>query len=382
MTPGASDLWFLPLGGCGEIGMNFNLYGHDGRWLIVDCGVTFGRDGEPGPEIQMPDPAFIEARRDDISAMVITHAHEDHVGAVPHLWPRLRCPVYTTAFTAEILRRKLREHDLIDQVPIHVVQRDDRLALDGFELEWVGLTHSVPDANALMLRTAAGSVFHTADWKLDPAPVVGPAYDEQRYRALAAEGVGTMVCDSTNATVEGHSRSEADLYDGLKRCVARAEGHVFVTCFGSNIARLHTLARIARATGRYLGLLGRSLHNMVSAARAAGVWDPAYRIVDPFDLGYLPGREVLVATTGSQGERYAALDRLANDTHPQPSLDPGDTVVYTNRLIPGNERPVKDLYLRLQGRGARVLTDVDVDLPIHASGHPAREELRKMYRWV
>lgn len=380
MTPSDRDLWFLPLGGTGEIGMNLNLYGHAGRWLMVDCGVTFAKQGEPPPHVQMADPGFIARRRDELEALVLTHAHEDHVGAVAHLWPQLRCPVYATAFTATILRRKLAEAGLVDKVEIHTVARDARLEFGPFEVEWLAITHSIPEAHGLLLRTAAGTVFHTGDWKLDPHPVQGPAYDAERFRALGELGIDAMVCDSTNALVDGHSTSEAVLHAGLLEVVAAAEGRVIVTTFGSNVARLHTLARVAVQTDRYMGVLGRSLVNMVGAARGSYNWDPALRLIDGVELGWLPRNEVLAVATGSQGDPGAALDRLAAGTHPAMELDPGDTVVFSSRVIPGNEEVVAAIMRRLQRRQVRVVTHEDAT--IHASGHPARDELRQMYQWV
>jgi ribonuclease J len=382
MTPDARDLWFLPLGGTGEIGMNFNLYGHDGRWLAVDCGVMFGNENVPGPPVQMADPDFIAQRRDQLDGLIITHAHEDHVGGVAWLWKSLRCPVYTTRFTAEILRRKLAEVGLVERVPVNVVEPGARITVGRFDVEWIGLTHSIPEPHALFLRTPAGKVFHTADWKLDPQPVLGKGYDEHVYRRLAKEGVTAMVCDSTNATVAGHSRSEGELYDGLLGHAQQAGGRVVVGCFGSNVARLHTLARVARASGRAMGVLGRSLYNMTGAARSTGLWPAEWKILDREVLGYIPREELLVVVTGSQGEPRAALSRLANDQHPDLSLDKGDTVVFSSKVIPGNERSVERLIGRLEDAGIRVIASEDSPLPIHASGHPAADELRQMYRWV
>ncbi|NQZ54042.1 MAG: ribonuclease J, partial [Piscirickettsiaceae bacterium] len=280
MTPDSEDFWFLPLGGTGEIGMNMNLYGHDGQWLMVDCGVIFDKntdvDGEEitatRPHIQMADPQFIADQRTSLVGLIITHAHEDHIGAVPYLWQQLRCPIYTTQFTAEILRRKLVEVGLDKKIPVIVVEEGAQLSIGVFDVEWVALTHSIPEPYALIINTPVGRVFHTADWKLDSAPVVGKKFDEQRYREISNQDIDVMVCDSTNANVQGHSNTEASLYQGLKKHIEATTGRVVVACFGSNIARLHTIAKIAQETNRHLGLLGRSLINMVSAARATGVW--------------------------------------------------------------------------------------------------------------
>ena len=380
MTPGDSDLWFLPLGGTGEIGMNLNLYGHAGQWLMVDCGVTFAKEGEPGPHVQMADPAFISQRRDQLVGLLVTHAHEDHVGAVAHLWPELECPVITSRFTAEILRRKLAEKGLAGRVPIRIVDDGDRFDVGPFDVEWLRLTHSIPEAHALVLRTPAGRILHTGDWKLDFDPVVGAPVAPDRFRALAVEGMDAMVCDSTNATVAGHSTSEGDLYAGLAGAVVGATGRVVVTSFGSNIARLHTLARVAAATGRYMGVLGRSLRNMVAAARVAELWHPVRDVIEARELGYLPRTEVLAVATGSQGDPGAALDRLSRGNQADMELEAGDLVLFSSRVIPGNERSLEALTRRLEARGIGIFT-ADQGL-IHATGHPCQDELRTMYGWV
>ncbi len=381
MNPGPEDLYFLPLGGCGEIGMNMNLYGHAGAWLMVDCGVTFARPGAPGPHVLMPDPRFIVERRDALSALLITHAHEDHVGAVAHLWPRLRCPVYATPFTAAILRRKLAEAGLLSRVPLRELAPGGRQQLGPFDIQWLDLTHSTPESQALLIRTPVGAIFHTGDWKLDPVPVVGANYSQPQLEAIAAENVIAMVCDSTNAMVPGRSTSEGELFAGLKALVEDAPGRVIVGCFGSNVARLKTLARVARETGRYAGLLGRSLHNYFSAATSAGLWDDE-PFIDPEHLGYLPRQEVLAIATGSQGEPRAALDRLAADAHPALNLERGDTLLLSSRVIPGNEAAVTSLTRRLEALGVTVVRDEELNAPIHASGHPARDELADMYAWI
>jgi ribonuclease J len=390
MTPDVDDLWFLPLGGTGEIGMNMNLYGHDGEWIMVDCGVIFDKhtdvDGEEvqsnRPHVQMADPAFIEQRREALKALIITHAHEDHIGAVPYLWPKLRCPIYTTKFTAEILRRKLREVGLDKKVIVHIVDGTEALQIGKFNIEWVSLTHSIPDPYALLIKTPAGNVFHTADWKLDAEPVIGRAYDQHRYRDLAQEGIDAMVCDSTNANVQGHSSTEASLYNGLKHHVEHAKGRVVVACFGSNVARLHTIARIAKETQRHLGLLGRSLVNMMSVARSTGIWELGSSIVDSEHLSYLPAHNVLIVATGSQGEPRTALNRLSLNAYRDLELSPDDTVIFSSKVIPGNELAIESLIERLKAMKVNVITTDNSRVAIHASGHPAAEELKLMYDWV
>lgn len=385
MTPDANDFWFLPLGGCGEIGMNMNLYGHDDQWLMVDCGVTF-RDADgsnsSGYDVQMPDPEFIVERREQLQGILLTHAHEDHIGAVALLWRRLRCAVYATPFTAEMLRRKLVEHGLDGKVPVHLVEPLDRFHIGAFDVEWIPNTHSIPSPCGLAIRTPAGSVFHTADWKLDSDPVVGHGYEEDIYRQLGEEGMNAMVSDSTCANQPGHSLSEGALYDGLHHHISAASGRVIVACFGSNIARLHTLAKIAIATNRHLGLLGRSLINTASAARASSLWPDITTLVQSDHLGYLPRETLLLVATGSQGEPRTALNRLSHDTFRDLSLEAGDTVIFSARAIPGNEDQIGSLIARLEARGISIISPESSTLPIHASGHPGAEELRKLYDWV
>jgi ribonuclease J len=381
MTPGARDLWLLPLGGCGEIGINLNLYGHDGQWLMVDCGIGFERSGT-NTVVFTAAADFIASRRDRLLALLVTHAHEDHVGAVAHHWPQLRCPVYCTPFTAEILSRKLAEAGLADAVPVRVVQPGQRHQLGSFDVQWVHLTHSTPESHALFLRTPAGRVLHTGDWKLDPAPVVGPGTNPAALRGIGDEGVLAMVCDSTNATVPGRSVSEGDLYAGLLEQVCGATGRVVIGCFGSNVARLVTLARVAQSAQRYTGLLGRSLEHYYRAAHRANLWPAELSLAQADHLGYLPRHEVFAVATGSQGETNAALARLARGSHPAFELEPGDRVIFSARVIPGNEEELARLQAQFEAMGVQVVTEANSALHIHASGHPARDELADMYRWI
>lgn len=396
MTPDKEDLWFAPLGGCGEIGMNLNLYGHDGQWLIVDCGLTFSDQNpeqtDPSPssqspdqsrrDVQMADPAFIAERACDIAGLVITHAHEDHIGAVPYLWPQLKCPIYTTAFTAYILRRKLAEYDLLDDVTIRIVEAGDVLDIGPFNVEWIAMTHSVPEPCGLLISTSAGRIFHSGDWKLDDNPVVGSTFNKARCQELANLDIDAMICDSTNATVEGKTPSESELYAGLHQLISRAPGRVVVTCFGSNLARVATLAKIARDTDRHVGMIGRSMINMVNAGRATGLLDTDVSIVEAQHLGYLPPESVLLLATGSQGEPRTALHRLSTNTFRDMNLEPSDTVIFSSKVIPGNEESVASLVERLESMQVTVYGEHNVEALIHASGHPAAEELRTMYKWV
>lgn len=365
--------------------MNMNLYGHDEQWLMVDCGVTFrdadGTNGS-GYDIQMADPAFIAERHEALQGILLTHAHEDHIGAVAHLWRRLRCPIYATEFTAEMLRRKLAEQGLDRKAEIILVEPGDRMNIGVFDVEWIPNTHSIPSPCGLVIRTPAGSVFHTADWKLDANPVVGHNYSESVYRGIGESGVQAMVCDSTCADQPGHSLSEGVLYDGLYHHISQASGRVIVACFGSNIARLHTLSKVAKATDRHIGLLGRSLINTASAARSTGLWPDVTTLVESGHLGYLPRNSLLLVATGSQGEPRTALNRLSHDSFRDLTLDAGDTVIFSARAIPGNEAGIDSLVSRLEARGIHIITPESSELPIHASGHPGAEELRILYDWV
>ena len=382
LTPGADELLFLPLGGTGEIGMNLNLYGHAGRWLMVDLGVTFGEESLPGIDVVMADPQFILDRRDQLAGLVLTHAHEDHIGAVPYLWPELRCPIYATPFTAALLRRKFADDDMEDPPEITVVPMSGSFTVGPFEIELVTLTHSIPEPNAVVLRTPPGTVLHTGDWKLDPDPLVGDDYDAQRLREIAQEGVLAMVCDSTNALVEGESGSELDAREGLESLIAELKGRVAVACFASNVARLESIMRVAEACGRRVALVGRSMHRIVASAREAGYLQDIPVLIDPEDIGYLPREEVLLLCTGSQGETRAALWRIAQNNHRDIALEPGDAVVFSSRVIPGNEKSIFALYNALIAAGVTVYGDDTSDLTLHVSGHPCRGELAQMYQWV
>jgi len=377
---GPSDLWFLPLGGTGEIGMNLNLYCHDGAWLMIDLGVTFADDRLPGIDLVMPDPGFIEARRDKLAGLVLTHAHEDHIGAVPHLWPRFRCPIYATPFTAAVLRNKLAENSAAKDAVVTEVPMSGRFTVGPFEIELITLTHSIPEPSAVVLRTAVGTVLHTGDWKLDPDPVVGEDYDEAALRRLADEGVLAMVCDSTNALVKGESGSEGEVQDNLSKLIGGFTGRVAVACFASNVARLRTIVQVASEHGRRVALVGRSMHRIYGSAVETGYLEGLPPLVSDSDLGYLPREEVLLLCTGSQGEPRSALWRIAHNEHPGVSLDPGDAVVFSSRIIPGNEKSISTLQNELVRKGIKVVTDRDHF--IHVSGHPARDELAQMYQWV
>jgi ribonuclease J len=376
----SGDLAFLPLGGTGEIGMNLNLYRCGGKWLAVDCGIGFGGAALPEVDVMMPDPAFIAERRDRLLGLVITHAHEDHLGAVAWLWRQLRCPVYASPFAAAVLRRKLAEAQLLSEVKLVVVPPGGAIDLPPFNLRFIRVSHSIPEAQALVVRTPAGIVLHTGDWKLDPDPLVGPPTDEAAFKSLGDEGVLAMVCDSTNAMVEGHSGSEGDVRRALSTLIRGLRGRVAVTCFASNVARVESVALAAQDAGRSVALVGRSLRNLDAAARECGYLKGVPPFASEDEANDIPDDNLLILVTGSQGEPRSALARIAADTHPRIELGEGDTVVFSSRVIPGNERAIGTVQDNLVRRGVKLMTDADH--MIHVSGHPARDELRKLYKLV
>lgn len=373
-------LAFLPLGGTGEIGMNLNLYRLGSTWLAIDCGIGFSGNDTPEAEILMPDPVFIVDRKADLAGLVITHAHEDHLGAVAHLWPRLGCPVYATHFAASVLRRKLGEAHLTQQVKIHVIAPGGGFNVGPFDLRFIPVTHSVPEAQAVVLRTPHGIVVHTGDWKFDPQPMVGPPTDVAAFEALGDEGVLAMVCDSTNVMTQGPSASESDVRRSMTDLIASLSGRIAVTCFASNVARIETIAKAAQAAGRSVVIVGRSLRNLDVSARECGYLADVPPFLSEQEANSLPDDEVVMIITGSQGEPRSALSRIASDSHPNISLGQGDTVIYSSRMIPGNEQAVMQVQDNLTRRGVRVLTDRDH--LVHVSGHATGGDVRRLFDLV
>jgi ribonuclease J len=375
-----SGLSFLPLGGAGEIGMNLNLYQCDGKWLMIDLGITFGDERLPSVDVILPDAGFIIDRSDDLLALVITHAHEDHLGAIPYLWSKLRCPIYATPFAASFLRAKLHGEGIGEAAQIHVISDNKQLDIGPFQIEFVNLTHSIPEANGLALRTPYGTVFHTADWKFDPDPVVGEVSDEKALRRIGEEGVLAMVCDSTNVFRAGVSGSEGTLRPSLIDLVDSYDKRVVVACFASNIARLKTLAIVAEATGRRTCLVGRSLWRMNEVAGGCGYFDDIPPFLSPREARKLAHNKILYICTGSQGEPRAALSRIAMGKHPDLKLNSGDAVIFSSRIIPGNEKKIAWLMGRLMKLGVKLITEDDHF--VHVSGHPFRGELQRMYEYI
>ncbi|OJX80947.1 ribonuclease J [Magnetospirillum sp. 64-120] len=380
MIPGKDELFFLPLGGAGEIGMNMNLYGHAGKWLMVDCGVTFGDDTMPMIDVVMADPSWIEEQAERLAGIVITHGHEDHVGAVHYLWQRLRCPVYASPFAAAILINKLHEVGLQREVPVHIVVPGKKFDVGPFNVEMIGLTHSIPEPNSLAIRTKAGTVLHTGDWKFDPDPLISGPADTESLRRIGNEGVLAMVGDSTNVFTRGHSGSEAEVRANLIGLLSRFDGRIAISCFATNVARLESVALAAEANGRSVALVGRSLWRIEKAARDLGYLKDIAPFLNDRDAAHLPADKVVFLCTGSQGEARAALSRIAAGDHPAVKLSKGDVVIFSSRIIPGNEKPIYRLQNDLVRMGVEVITDRDED--IHVSGHPARDEMEAMYQYV
>lgn len=377
------ELVFCPLGGVGEIGMNFALYGFGPararQWLIVDVGVSFPDANLPGVDLVLPDTRFIESQIDNVAGIVITHAHEDHYGALLDLWPRLRKKVWMTPFTAGLLEAK-RGMDGGAEIPVEIYRPGDRFIVGPFDIEAVAVTHSIPEPVSLAIRTPLGLVVHTGDWKIDTAPAIGPLTDEARFRALGDEGALALVCDSTNALREGDSPSEKDVAVGLRGVIEAAQGRVAVTTFSSNVGRIRSIAEAARDAGRQVLVLGSSLKRVIDVAGELGYLDGLPEFVSEEDYGFIPRENLVILCTGSQGEPRAALAKLARDEMRNVALSPGDTVVYSSRVIPGNEKAILETKNRLIEQGIRIIEDSDA--LVHVSGHPRRNELRQMYKWV
>jgi ribonuclease J len=379
-----NDLVLLPLGGAGEIGMNCYCYGagpaDDRHWLMVDLGVKFGEDAEPGIDVVLPDVSYIADEAKRLHGIVLTHAHEDHLGAVPWLWPQLRCPIFCSPFAAQLLKLKLKEHGLDEEVPLHVKPAGARFTVGPFHLEFVSVTHSIPESMALLIRTRQGSVLHSGDWKIDRNPVLGGGMDEKRLREIGAEGIDALVCDSTNVLREGFSPSETDVADALSRIVALARGRVAVTTFASHVGRIHSAVKAARANGREVVIAGRAMRNTIEAARACGYLRDAGEFLDEEEFGYLPPDKIMLLCTGSQGEPRAAIARIAEDQHPNISLEPGDLVIFSSKTIPGNEKEVSAVLNNLARLDVDVVTSEEA--LVHTSGHPRQEELKAIYGWL
>lgn len=381
-----AELLFLPVGGCEEIGMNLNAYAYGPpearRWIIVDLGVTFGDETTPGIDLICADPEYLVG--EDIEAIFLTHAHEDHIGAVGLLYKRLRtnAPMYATPFTAELVRAKLAERGLVANGLLKTIELGSTVEAGPFSVRYVTLTHSIPEPNALAITTPLGTILHTGDWKIDPDPQIGATTDIEALSGIGDAGVLAMVCDSTNVFEDGEAGSESTVRKSIEDVIAAQTGRVAVTSFASNVARVKSIIEAATACGRSVCLVGRSMHKVTNAAKAVGMLQDVAEFVSEEEAGYIPAENILYLCTGSQGEDRAALARIAKGDHRNVTLSEGDTVIFSSRVIPGNERGIFALMNALADNGVRVITDRMTTEPIHVSGHPCRDELARMYSWV
>ncbi len=379
------ELVFLPLGGSGEIGMNLNMFGfgpeHNRKWIIVDIGVTFGGADTPGVDIIMPNIDFIEQNRKDILGIVLTHAHEDHMGALARLWDRIRCPVWATPFTMYLVKDRLAEVGLLDQVPLNIVELGGKIEIGPFDIDLITLTHSIPEPNALAIRTPLGTILHTGDWKIDANPQIGDPVDEKALRALGDEGVLTMICDSTNVFSPGEAGSEEGVREELIKLIGEYKGKgIAVASFASNVARMESVMMAAKANNRSVCLMGRSMKRMTAAAKSIGLLSETGVLLSEDEAQSMSPGNVLYLCTGSQGEPRAALSRIAHGEHRSLKFKKGDVVVFSSKIIPGNEKGIFALQNALADDGVEIVTEKMRD--IHVSGHPCRDELARMYEWV
>ncbi len=380
MKPKHDELVFLPLGGSNEIGMNVNLYHYKGKWIIVDLGAGFAGDDFPGVDMLAPDLSFVYENKKDFLGIVLTHAHEDHVGAVGYLFDQLQLPIYATPFTAQVAFNKLEQIKAKDRAKVNIIQPGARFKIGDFDMEYIQITHSIPEMNGIMIRTPAGNIFHTGDWKFDPNPIVLPTTDFQKLEEIGKEGVTAMVCDSTNVFNDRYSGSEGDLLPSLTQIIGEQRGTVYVTTFASNIARVDTICRAAAANKRKVALTGLSLHKYTDFARATGY----LKDIDPFisdkQVSQMPRDRVLVICTGCQGEERAALNKIANNQHQYLKITPKDTVIFSSKIIPGNEKKIFKIFNTFVRLKCEVYTEKDH--VVHVSGHPSAAELTKMYEIV
>jgi len=379
-----NELIFCPLGGSGEIGMNMNLYAYgkpgSQKWIIVDVGVTFADDSLPGIDLIYPDPGFIVDKKNDLLGIVLTHAHEDHIGAITYVWKRLKCKIYATPFTASLVTEKFKEKK-IDIIPfLQIVQLNGTVNLDPFKIDFVTLTHSIIEPNGLKITTPAGTIFHTGDWKVDPNPLVGKKIDEEKLKKIGDEGVLAMICDSTNVFSIGKAGSESDVRKNLLNVMSRQKNRILVTSFASNVARMETVFYCSEKTGRHISLVGRSMQRIYKAAKQCGYLQNVIEPLDPRDSKKIPRDKIVYLCTGSQGEPMGALNRISNYTHPDVFVEKDDTVIFSSKIIPGNVRKHYNVHNKLLKDGINVVTE-ETEF-VHVSGHPNREDLKEMYQWI
>ena len=379
-----NELLYSPLGGAGEIGMNMNLYAYgepdNHKWIIVDIGVTFADDTYPGIDLIYPDAGFINDKKDNLLGIILTHAHEDHIGAVVYVWPKLKCQIYATPFTAALLIEKFKEKKIDITNYLKIVELGGKINLNPFKIEFVTLTHSIAEPNGLKIDTPSGTIFHTGDWKYDPDPLVGDKINSSRLKEIGEEGVMAMICDSTNVFSIGRSGSEADVRKSLIDIIEKQKKRIIVTSFASNVARMETIFFCAQKTGRQISLVGRSMQKIYKAAKKCGYLDEAVEPVDARDVKNISRDKIIYLCTGSQGEPLGAMNRISNYIHPDVYLEAGDTVIFSSKIIPGNEKKLYNLHNKLVREGIEVISE-ETDF-VHVSGHPNRDDLKDMYNWI
>ncbi len=378
------ELFFCPLGGSGEIGMNMNLFGYgtseDTKWLIVDMGVTFADDTVPGIDLIYPDPGFIVDKRKDLLGIVLTHAHEDHIGSVAHIWPKLKCNIYSTPFTSVLIKEKFKEKRIDIEKYLKIVQLNGSVKLENFNVEFVTLTHSILEPNGLSIKTPIGTILHTGDWKCDPNPLIGDSINQKRLKEIGNEGVVAMICDSTNVFNPGRAGSENDVRDNLLKIMKNINKRIVVTSFASNVARMETIFYCAEKIGREISLVGRSMNRIFKAARQCGYLEKVKEPIDARDVKKIPREKIVLLCTGSQGEPNGAMMRIANDIHPDIAIEKEDTVIFSSKIIPGNEKKLFKMHNQLVKSGIEVISEENEF--VHVSGHPNRDDLKDMYNWV
>ena len=378
------ELLYCPLGGAGEIGMNMNLFGYgqedDHKWIMVDVGVTFADDSIPGVDLIYPDPGYAEDKKDNFLGIILTHAHEDHIGAITHVWPKFKCKIYATPFTAALVTEKFREKKIDITSYLQIVQLGSTINLKPFKIEFITMTHSIVEPNGLRIETPAGSILHTGDWKCDPNPLVGDNMNSKRLIEIGKEGVLTMICDSTNVLSVGRSGSEKDVRDSMLKIIEKQKKRVIVTSFASNVARMETIFYCAEKTGRNISLVGRSMHRIYKAAKQCGYLSGVIEPIDPRDAKNISSEKIIYLCTGSQGEPMGAMNRISNYIHPDVFVEAGDTVIFSSKIIPGNEKKLYKLHNQLVREGINVISE-ETDF-VHVSGHPNRDDLKDMYEWI
>ena len=378
------ELLFCPLGGSGEIGMNMNLYAYgkedNQKWIIVDLGVTFADDSIPGIDLIMPDPGFIIDKKDDLLGIVLTHAHEDHIGAVAHIWPELKCKLYATPFTAALISEKFKEKKIDISSYLKIVPLNSKIKLGDFEIDFVTLTHSILEPNGLSIKTPLGTILHTGDWKIDPNPLIGNKIDVEKLKKIGNNGVDAMICDSTNIFSPGRAGSESDVRDSLLKIMELKSKRILVTSFASNVARMESIFYCAKKTGRAICLVGRSMHRIFKAAKKCGYLKGLIDPLEPRDAKKVAKNKILYLPTGSQGEPMGAMNRILNGSHPDVFLEEGDCVIFSSKIIPGNEKKLYNLQNQIVRNNIEIISEENAF--VHVSGHPNRDDLKDMYKWV